>query len=127
MSRQEIVARVIVFTLLVLLPAGLLLYERTTGTDTLDLQARVVENGGWSPAVITLAAGRTTTMRIRAMDVMHGLRIDELGIDLPELEPGKVHIVRVTPEEELNFSFSCSTYCSPFHDEMGGRLEVSPR
>jgi cytochrome c oxidase subunit 2 len=77
------------------------------------------------PPVIELQKGVPVVLEFVSLDRKHGARQKELGIDL-EITPDKPARVRLLPEKEGKFDFSCSVFCGSGHEEMGGVIVVKP-
>ncbi len=90
-------------------------------------QGRVVEITAkrfeFTPSEIALAVGEPVTLRVRSLDVTHGLFLRPLGIDAT-LEPGKVVEVKVTPRTAGHFSAICDHFCGAGHGNMKLAIDV---
>jgi mono/diheme cytochrome c family protein/plastocyanin len=95
-----------------------------SGLRVINLVARAPEQGGFSPDRIVLQAGETVKLRISSPDVVHGLSIPELGVDIDEILPGKPVEVEVTPKHPGRYAFACIRWCSVDHWRMRGVIEV---
>ena len=107
--------------------AAVLLYENYRTRDlTAEIIARSPERGNYSPRSLTVPAGKEVKLRIRNNDtVTHGFAIPALGIDAGEIKAGHVVFLNFTPSRAGSFDFYCTTWCSEFHLQMRGVLEVS--
>lgn len=127
--KREFFALSVVLALLVAFPAALFGYQawrmRAAGVRVIDVVARVPEQGGFLPDRLTLAAGEPVRLRLSSPDVVHGLVIPELGVDVPEIMPGQVVEVDVTPERPGRYAFACTRWCGVDHWRMRGVIEVS--
>ncbi len=106
-----------------------LAYEsyRTSGF-TADIVARTPEKGNFSPRLVKVSLGQKVTLRIRNVDtVMHGFAIPALGVDAGELKAGHSKILEFTPKKPGKYDFYCTTWCSEFHLQMRGILEVTAK
>ncbi len=104
-----------------------LAYEkhRTKGF-TADIVTRTPEKGNFSPRHITVPLGQKVILRIRNVDtVMHGFAIPALDVDAGELKAGYNKILEFTPDKPGKYDFYCTTWCSEFHLQMRGILEVT--
>lgn len=100
---------------------------RPTHADhrTVDIAARVPENGGFSPNVVRAEVGETITLRFASDDVTHGIAIGPgLGVDLGQIDPGHVGEVTLTLDSPGTYTYYCNTWCSLDHWRMRGVLEV---
>lgn len=131
MKRSEIFALLIVLVVLLGLPAGLFGYQvwrlqpAATGVRIVEIVARVPEQGGFSPDRLRLQAGETVRLRISSPDVVHGLTIPGLGVNVDEIYPGKVVEVDVTPDRPGRYAFACTRWCGVDHWRMRGVIEVT--
>ncbi len=106
-----------------------LAYESSRTSDfTADIVARTPENGNFSPRYVKVPLGQKVKLRVRNVDtVMHGFAIPALGIDAGELKAGYNEILEFTPQKPGKYDFYCTTWCSEFHLQMRGILEVTAK
>ncbi|MBZ0304310.1 MAG: c-type cytochrome [Anaerolineae bacterium] len=129
--KREWLARITVVMTLAGLPLAALGYQfglrpLFSSQRVIDIAAAVPETGGFSPDSIQVRAGETVTLRFTSVDVTHGITIGPgLGIDLGQVEPGKIHEVTLTIDHPGTYTFYCTTWCSPNHWRMRGVIEVS--
>jgi len=88
----------------------------------IQLTARKFE---FSPAVIELKLGVPVVLELTSLDREHGFRQTELHLD-ETVVPGKVTRVRLVPGKAGTFEFYCSVFCGSGHEEMSGRIVVTP-
>ena len=71
----------------------------------------------FEPDVITLKKGEAVLLVLKSLDVTHGLRIRELGLDLKAAKemPGKELF---TPQKAGDFVGHCSVFCGAKHGTM---------
>jgi mono/diheme cytochrome c family protein/plastocyanin len=128
-GKGEFFALGVVLLVLVVFPAGIFGYQAwrvaSAGVKTVDIVARVPEQGGFSPDRLTLRVGETVRLRISSPDVVHGLTIPGLGVNVDEIYPGKVVEVDVTPDKPGRYAFACTRWCSVDHWRMRGVIEVT--
>jgi mono/diheme cytochrome c family protein/plastocyanin len=126
--RRDLLPLIIVLLILIVLPAGLFGYQasrsRADGIRVIDIVARVPEDGGFSPDHLELKIGETVRLRISSPDVVHGLSIPGLGVEVREILPGKPVEVDVTPERAGRYAFACIRWCSVDHWRMRGGIDV---
>ncbi|MEJ5199570.1 MAG: c-type cytochrome [Anaerolineae bacterium] len=127
--RQELFALGVMVLVVVILPAGIFGYQAwrvrpADGVRVIEVVARAPEWGGFSPDRLTLRAGETVRLRISSPDVVHGLVIPGLGIEVDEIYPGKVVEVDVTPARPGRYAFACTRWCGADHWRMRGVIEV---
>jgi mono/diheme cytochrome c family protein/plastocyanin len=131
MQRRDLFALLVVLVGLLGLPAILFGYQAArqrptaTGIKIIDVVARAPEQGGFSPDRLTLRAGEAVRLRISSPDVLHGLTIPGLGVNVEEILPGKVVEVDVTPKTPGRYAFACTHWCSVDHWRMRGVIEVT--
>jgi cytochrome c oxidase subunit 2 len=130
MSKEELIALIALFIIVVGFPIGVFAYQRVYlpasygDVKVINLVAQVPKAGGWSPEVITVNKGDTVQLRITSPDVVHGFAIGGMGIDAGQILPGKVTTVQFVADKAGQFTFYCNVWCSPFHYRMRGTLEV---
>lgn len=131
MKRRDRCALVIILAVLLGLPAFLFGYQTwrqqptASGIKIVNIVARAPEQGGFSPDRLTLRARETVRLRISSPDVLHGLTIPGLGVNVDEILPGKVVEVNVTPTQPGRYAFACTRWCSVDHWRMRGVIEVT--
>lgn len=89
---------------------------------TVDITAK---RFAFEPAEITLKKGQPVELRLSAIDVSHGLRFRELGVDL-KAKKGSTSQVQFTPEKAGSFVGHCSVFCGSGHGSMRLTLHVVP-
>jgi heme/copper-type cytochrome/quinol oxidase subunit 2 len=128
MERTEVVAILLVAAVLVGLPFGAMAYHTATmmppATETTEVQAWAVENGGWAPRHIVVTAGEEVRLTVRSMDVTHSFVLLQLNVDSGPVKPGKAVDVAFTAPAPGAYAFACGVICSPRHGEMAGLLVV---
>jgi cytochrome c oxidase subunit 2 len=126
--KNEFFALGVVVLLTVIFPASLLGYQSMRssepGVRTIDIVARLPDDGGFTPDRLVLYRGERVRLRLSAPDVVHGFEIPALSISVPEILPGHVVEVTFTPEQVGRFAFACTRWCSAGHWRMRGTLEV---
>ena len=128
-GKGELFALGVVLLVLVAFPAGIFGYQAwrvaSAGVKTVDIVARAPEQGGFSPDRLSLRVGETVRLRLSSPDVVHGLTIPGLGVNIDEIYPGKVIEVDVTPDKPGRYAFACTRWCSVDHWRMRGVIEVT--
>ncbi len=126
--KRELFALSVVFVVLVLFPATLFGYQawrsRAPGRQLIEITARLPEEGGFVPDRLQLVAGKPVRLRLTSPDVVHGLTIPGLGVDIEAIEPGKVVTVDFTPTMPDRYAFACTRWCGADHWRMRGVIEV---
>jgi cytochrome c oxidase subunit 2 len=79
----------------------------------------------YTPNEIVVKRGEPVVLAFTSKDFTHGFTIPDLNLraDLP---PGKVTRVSFTPESAGTFDFLCDNFCGAGHEEMSGKLIVTP-
>ena len=127
MSTKTIISAVLLLACTVGPIIATLAYESSRTRDlTAEILARTPEKGNFSPRFVKVPFGQKVKLRIRNVDtVMHGFAIPALGIDAGELKAGYNKILEFTPQKPGKYDFYCTTWCSEFHLQMRGVLEVT--
>ncbi len=127
MSTKTIISAVLLLACTVVPIIATLVYESHRTSDlTAEILARTPEKGNFSPRHIKVPFGQKVKLRVRNVDtVMHGFAIPALGIDAGELNAGYNKILEFTPQKPGKYDFYCTTWCSEFHLQMRGVLEVT--
>ncbi|MGH9353562.1 MAG: cupredoxin domain-containing protein [Terriglobia bacterium] len=71
----------------------------------------------YDPDVVTLKKGETVVLVLKSLDVTHGLRVRELGLDL-NASKDKPEEVLFTPRKAGDFIGHCSVFCGARHGTM---------
>ena len=103
-----------------------ILYESHRTQDlTAEIIARAPERGNFSPKRLTVTVGKPVRLQVRNIDtVMHGFAIPALGVDAGEIPAGNVVRLEFTPEKVGSYDYYCTVWCSEFHLQMRGVLQV---
>lgn len=88
--------------------------QASTRPRSIEINAR---RFAFDPDVITLRKGETVLLVLKSLDVKHGLRIRELGLDL-KASKGKPAEELFTPREAGDFVGRCSVFCGARHGTM---------
>ena len=129
MSTKTIISAVLVLACTVGPIIATLIYESSRTRDlTAEILARTPEKGNFSPRLVKVPFGQKVKLRVRNIDtVTHGFAIPALKVDVGELKAGHYAILEFTPEKPGKYDFYCTTWCSEFHLQMRGVLEVIAR
>lgn len=87
---------------------------------TIDMTAR---QWTFEPATVRVPFGAEVTLRIHSIDVKHGIRIADFGVD-EDLEVGQTVEARFTADRQGSFTFFCDVFCGSGHRDMKGTLIV---
>jgi heme/copper-type cytochrome/quinol oxidase subunit 2 len=131
MKRNEIIAALAAFAMLILMPGVILAYQYVyvpaqspQNVNDVTIIMRAPENGNITPTVIHAKVGQLVRLHITSHDVAHAFWIGELGVDAGVIEPGKWTTIEFTPDEAGEFSYTCNVRCSPQHNLVRGKLIV---
>lgn len=79
----------------------------------------------YTPHIITVKKGDIVTIRLKSVDVAHGLFLDGYEINTAA-HPGQDGYLKFVADQSGRFSFRCSVACGEFHPYMIGHLVVEP-
>lgn len=77
----------------------------------------------FTPNEITVKKGQPVTIVLKSMDVDHGLRIRDLGVNV-KVKGGQSSEVTFTPDKVGDFVGHCSVFCGSGHGSMTFTLHV---
>jgi cytochrome c oxidase subunit II len=80
----------------------------------------------YSPDVIEVEQGVPVILQLTSLDRDHGFSVPDLGLRI-DVEPEKTAQVRFVPDKPGTFPFHCDVFCGSGHEEMAGRIVVTPR
>ena len=98
--------------------------------DTFDGNGEVKEieitakNWEFDPGVITVNKGDKVRLRVKSLDVAHGISIPDFGVNL-KVNPGEEATAEFVADKTGEFDFRCNVYCGEGHGEMTGTLIVN--
>ena len=127
MKRNDIIAAVLVILATIGTIIGILEIEkhRRGKFFTVELIARVPENGNWYPRHITVSYGQEVKIYIRNIEtVSHGFALPDFDVLVPEIKAGEVMVVQFKADKKGTFPFMCAMWCSEQHMQMTGKLTV---
>jgi len=78
----------------------------------------------FTPGEITLKKGQSVVLVLKSLDVDHGLRIKEFGVNAI-IKAGQTVEVKFTPNKAGDFVGHCSSFCGPGHGVMAIKLHVT--
>lgn len=84
----------------------------------------VAKRFSFSPSQITLQKGEPVILVLSSADVSHGVRIQELKVDVKAPKGGKSE-VQFTPEVTGDFVGHCSIFCGTGHGSMTLTIHVA--
>ena len=77
----------------------------------------------FKPGEITVKVGQPVVLVLKSLDVSHGLRIQDLGINV-RVKAGETAEVTFTPTKTGDFGGHCSVFCGSGHGSMTFVLHV---
>ena len=77
----------------------------------------------FEPSTITVNKGDHVRLKIKSVDVTHGIDIEGYEINR-ELKPGQEVVIDFIADKSGDFEFYCSVVCGAGHKEMEGKLIV---
>ncbi len=77
----------------------------------------------FEPSTITLKKGEPVDLVLKSVDVPHGLKFRELGVEV-KAGKGKTGEVQFTPNKTGDFVGHCSVFCGVGHGSMSLTLHV---
>ena len=77
----------------------------------------------YEPDEVTLKKGEPVVLVLKSVDVAHGLRFRDLGVDV-HVPKGGTSEVRFTPAKTGDFVGHCSVFCGSGHGSMTLKLHV---
>lgn len=90
-----------------------------------DVQARMPEYGGWTPANLHARVGEPLRLRLTSEDVTHSFAIGQSDFTPVDITPGKPAEVTLTFDESGTYTFYCTRWCGPNHWRMRGTISVT--
>ncbi|HEY1901936.1 MAG TPA: cupredoxin domain-containing protein [Terracidiphilus sp.] len=77
----------------------------------------------FTPGEITLKKGEPVVLVLKSIDVAHGIRIKELGVEV-KVGKGQSNEVAFTPSKTGTFVAHCSVFCGAGHGTMALTVHV---
>ena len=71
----------------------------------------------YSPGEITVKKGQPVVIVLKSLDVPHGLRIRDFGVDI-KVKAGGTGEATFTPDKVGDFTGHCSVFCGSGHGSM---------
>ncbi len=78
----------------------------------------------YDPTNITVQFGSIVELMLTSIDVVHGFRLEEFGINNIQILPGEKTIVKFTANQRGTFIFYCDVFCGVGHSDHFGYLTV---
>jgi len=77
----------------------------------------------YSPGEITVKKGQPVVLVLKSLDVPHGLRIRDFGVDI-KVKAGETAEATFTPDKVGDFTGHCSVFCGSGHGSMTFTVHV---
>ena len=127
MKRELLTASALLLIVLGL-PGAVFAYQAARvavpGVRVVQIVGSAPAQGGWLPDSIRVYRGERIRLRIAASDVVHGLAVPGLDLEVEEILPGHVAEVEFTADKVGRFAFACTRWCGADHWRMRGVIEV---
>jgi heme/copper-type cytochrome/quinol oxidase subunit 2 len=98
---------------------------RNANATTIELRARMAENGGWSSDAITATVGQTLHLRLTSDDVIHSFAVGQTDWPVLDIKPGEVVTTDLVFDRPGRYTFFCTRWCGANHWRMRGVIEVT--
>ena len=102
------------------------------GVKEFHVEAWIQEDGGFSVLespdgkTITVNKGDTVRLIVTSKDTIHGLGIDDFGVNTGQIAVGSTKTVEFVATVSGTFTYHCTVYCSSKHPYQKGILIVQP-
>ncbi len=93
-----------------------------TGPQTVEVNMTASQYS-FAPSEIRVNQGDTLVIKVRSVDVEHGLSIPKLGVSV-NLKPNVEQTVTIKADAKGTFPFTCSVFCGSGHSQMKGSIIV---
>ena len=98
---------------------------RNANATTIELRARMAENGGWSSDAINATVGQTLHLRLTSDDVIHSFAVGQTDWPVLDIKPGEVVTTDLVFDRPDRYTFFCTRWCGANHWRMRGLIEVT--
>jgi len=126
--KKETLARVLVVLFILIaiaIPLGGRWLAIRNQPATIELHARMPENGGWSIDTISALVGQPIHLHITSDDVVHGFAIGKSDQPALDVMPGEFVETTLIFDRPGRYTFYCTRWCGPNHWRMRGTIEVT--
>ena len=83
----------------------------------------IAKNWEFQPSQITVNYNDLIRLKIKSIDVKHGISIPDFNIH-SELIPNEETIIEFKATKKGTFNFNCSVLCGPGHRNMNGKITI---
>lgn len=126
--KKETLARILVIlfvAIAIAIPFGGQWWLSRNQSNTIELHARMAENGSWSMNTIHAQVGQPVHLHITSDDVVHGFAVGKSDQPALKIIPGEYVDTTLTFSQPGEYTFYCTVWCGPNHWRMRGTIEVS--
>jgi cytochrome c oxidase subunit II len=81
----------------------------------------------FDPETIEVDEGDRVVLKLKSLDVAHGLTVKEFKVEAAIPKGGEVVTVEFVAAKAGTYAFTCSEYCGRGHKGMKGTLTVRPK
>ena len=122
---MEKLAKILVVVLILLVAAVPLLGQQIIAQpETIELRARMPENGGWSQEFIYGLVNVPIKLRMTSDDVVHSFALAQSSLPSVEIFPGKFSETELTFDQPGEYTFYCTRWCGANHWRMRGTIVI---
>ncbi len=125
--KSEFLARFILFILLTAaVGIGVLgLTSPAADAATVELHARMPENGGWSLSTLYARVGQPLHLQMTSDDVLHTFAVGQSDKAPIELHPGEWSETTLVFDKPGRYTYYCTAWCGRNHWRMRGTIVVT--
>jgi plastocyanin len=122
---KEILARV--FALILILGGSIAvgLAWWSGQANSITLHARMPEDGGWTPADLTVEVGQPLHLRLTSDDVVHSFAVGQSDYPIVDVLPGEITDITLEFDKSGTYTFYCTRWCGANHWRMRGTITVT--
>ncbi len=99
---------------------GVALADQSTvvAADSSQVVTVTASNWKFTPAEITVHAGKPVTLQLSSSEGVHGFASSDFGIASTIIAPGSTKTVKFTPSKVGTYTIHCSVMCGQGHSNM---------
>ncbi len=94
-------------------------------STAITLHARIPEEGGWTPADLSIEAGQPLHLRLTSDDVVHSFAVGQSDFPVVDIMPGEITKVTLMFDTPGTYTFYCTRWCGANHWRMRGTITVT--
>ena len=92
--------------------------------NSITLHARMPEDGGWTPADLTVEVGQPLHLRLTSDDVVHSFAVGQSDYPIVDVMPGEITEITLKFDQPGTYTFYCTRWCGANHWRMRGTITV---